>query len=240
MITKIRSKIYIHPLYYVIAFICFITGYFKAFSIYTIVLLVHELGHLVAGFILHWPVAKITIYPFGCMTMFAYKLNSSSLEEFFVLLYGPLFQILFYLIYPTPYHYFILLFNLLPIYPFDGAKLCFLLLNKFMSYYNSYVAIYGVSYLIIFVLFLYDVNLINYLVLSFLAYDVYRYIKKLDLTMLKFYFDRYKYPVRYRYHKLIYGYQMKKMFKEKNNYFLINNKYYSERAILQYFFSQKF
>ena len=109
-----------------------------------------------------------------------------------------------------------------------------------MSYYNSYVAIYGVSYLIIFVLFLYDVNLINYLVLSFLAYDVYRYIKKLDLTMLKFYFDRYKYPVIYRYHKLIYGYQMKKMFKEKNNYFLINNKYYSERAILQYFFSQKF
>ena len=104
-----KFKINVHPLYYIVAFICFITGYFKAFSIYTIILLVHELGHILAALILKWPILKVTIYPFGCMTTFNHKLNSSIIEEFLILLYGPLFQILFYMLYPTPYHYFITL-----------------------------------------------------------------------------------------------------------------------------------
>ena len=234
---KIKSKIYIHPLYYIIWLIAFLTGHFKAFTVYTIIIIVHELGHILAGFVLKWPIAKITLYPFGALTTFDHKLNSSNLEEFFVLIYGPLFQILFYKLYPTPYHYFILLFNLLPIYPLDGSKLLFLCLNKVSSYYTSYIIIYFVSYLTIFILMMLDVNFLNYLVLLYLIYDVFTYLKKLPSIMLKFYFERYKDPPHYPHQHLIKGLKMKKMFKEKNNYFLISDSYYSETEVLRHFFN---
>ena len=112
LIMKIKSKIVIHPLYYFVAFIFFFTGYFKSFSIYTLVIVVHELGHIFAGILLKWPIKKVTLYPFGCMTTFDNKINSSSVEEFLILIYGPLFQILFNMIYPTSFHYFIPLLSL--------------------------------------------------------------------------------------------------------------------------------
>ena len=83
---KIKFKI--HPLYYVVFFITFITGYFKYFSLYTLIILVHESGHIFAGIILKWPIDRVTLYPFGCMTTFN-KINSSFYEEFLVLIYGP-------------------------------------------------------------------------------------------------------------------------------------------------------
>mgnify|MGYP004604305915 CR=1 FL=1 len=230
---KIKSRIDIHPLYYVVAFISFFTGYFKAFSIYTIIILVHELGHIVAALILKWPIKKVTVYPFGCMTTFDNKLNSSVYEEFLVLIYGPLFQILFNMIYPTDYHYFILFFNLLPIYPLDGSKLLFLILNKITSYYYSYIYIYIISYITLIILLIRDINFINYLILFYLMYDVYRYIKKLDDIMLKFYFERYQYNYKFKKNRIIIGKNKHYMFKEKNNYFFIDNKYYSEHEILR-------
>lgn len=233
LITKIRSKVIIHPLYYVVAFIAFITGYFKAFSIYTIIILVHELGHLLAALILKWPIEKITVYPFGCMSTFGNKLNSSVYEEFLVLIYGPLFQILFNMIYPTSYHYFILFFNLLPIYPLDGSKLLFLFFTKVTSYYYSYIYIYIISYLTIIILIIRDINFMNYLLLSYLMYDVYRYIKVLDDIMLKFYYERYKDNYKFKKNRIIIGKNKHYMFKERNNYFFMDHKYYSEHEILR-------
>ncbi len=230
---QIRSKVVIHPLYYVVAFIAFFTGYFKAFSIYTIIILIHELGHVVAALILKWPVEKITVYPFGCMTTFSNKLNSSVYEEFLVLIYGPLFQVLFNMIYPTSYHYFILFFNLLPIYPLDGSKLLFLFFNRITSYYYSYIYVYIISYLTLIILVIRDINFINWLILFYLMYDVYRYIKVLDDIMFKFYYERYKYKYKFRKNRIIIGENKHHMFKERNNYFLINNKYYSEHEILR-------
>lgn len=235
---KIISKFYIHPLYYIVAFISFFTGYFKAFSIYTLIILIHELGHITAGLILKWKISKIIIYPFGSMTIFDNKLNSSILEEFFVLIYGPLFQILFYFIYPTPYHYFILLFNLLPIYPLDGSKLFFLLLNKYISYYYSYIIIFIISYITIFLLLVYNINFISWLILFYLGYEVYRYIKKLNNIMLNFYYERYKNNYKYKKNQIIYGYKLRRLFKEKNNYFIFNRKCYSERDILTKMFDK--
>ena len=233
---KIRSKIYIHPLYYIVWLIAFLTGYFKAFTIYTIIIIVHELGPILAGWILRWPIYRITLYPFGALTTFNHKLNSSTLEEFFVLIYGPLFQILFYKLYPTPYHHFILLFNLLPIYPLDGSKLLFLCLNKVSSYYTSHILIYLFSYLTIFILMASDVNFLNYIVLLYLTYDVFTYSKGLNEVMLQFYFERYKDPPHYHHSHLIKGLKMKKMFKEKNNYFLVDDNYYLETEVLRHFF----
>ena len=139
------------------------------------------------------------------MTTFNNKLNSSSIEEFLILIYGPLFQILFNMIYPTSYHYFILIFNLLPIYPLDGSKLVFLLLNKITSYYYSYIYIFIISYITIFILLINRFNLINILILLYLLWDIYKYYKLLPSIMYKFYYERYKYRYKYKKDKIIIG-----------------------------------
>ena len=36
------------------------------------------------GIVLKWKIDKVTIYPFGCMTTFNNKLNSSIIEEFLI------------------------------------------------------------------------------------------------------------------------------------------------------------
>lgn len=233
-----KIKYNVHPLYYVVAFISVITGHFKGYIIYTVVILVHELGHIFAGLVLKWPILKITIYPFGCMTTFNNKLNSSSIEEFLILIYGPLFQILFNMIYPSSYHYFILIFNLLPIYPLDGSKLLFLLLNRITSYYYSYVYIFIISYVTIFILLITRFNLINLLIFSYLLCDVYKYVKLLPNVMYKFYYERYKYIYKYKRDIIIIGNNKHKMYKNKNNYFIINNMCYNECNILKHFFER--
>ena len=45
---KLISKISIHPLFYIVLFITFITGYLKVFLGYTLIIIVHELGHIFA------------------------------------------------------------------------------------------------------------------------------------------------------------------------------------------------
>jgi len=230
---KIRSKIYIHPLYYLVAFISFFIGRFKLFIIYTIIILVHELGHIFAGIILKWPIDKVIVYPFGCMTKFNNKLNSSIYEEFLILVYGPLFQILFNMLYKTPYHNFILLFNLLPIYPLDGSKLLFLVLNKLVSYYYSYIIIYVISFITIFIIIVTNHDLISVLIFSYIIYDLIRYINCLDSIMFKFYYERYKMDIKYNKIKIINGNKLKKIYKERINYFKIGDKYYSECIILR-------
>ncbi len=230
---KIKFKI--HPLYYVVMLICFITGYFKYFSLYTLALIIHEAGHIFAALVLKWKIDKVTLYPFGCMTTFNQKLNSSVIEEFFILLFGPLFQILFYMIYPTPYNLFILIFNLLPIYPLDGSKIYFLLLSIITSYYKAYIITFILSYVTIFILFIYDISFLSWLILIYIVYDLTKYVKSLKSIMLKFYYERYTYPFKYKRNNIIKGYHPKKMIKVKNNYFIINKQCYHEKEILNSF-----
>ena len=161
------------------------------------------------AFILGADVKEIYIYPFGGISKFLYDLNISIFYEFLILIMGPVFQIFAYIILIntlssytemiTIYHYGILFFNLLPIYPLDGGKLFNLLLSKFFSYRFSmffcvvfslfaitFIFIYEVVYnndftinlIIIVILLLYKVlfeyNQINYLFEKFLLE---RYLK---------------------------------------------------------------
>ena len=126
---SIYHKIYIHPLFYLIAFISIITGHLKAFITIMTILLFHELGHILMALILKWKIKRIIILPLGCMTEFNEKLNKPILEELLILISGPIFQLILYIFYKTPYHYPLLFLNLLPIYPLDGSKFIFLFWN---------------------------------------------------------------------------------------------------------------
>ena len=131
-----------HLFYFIVMFIAFITGLFKEFILFTSIIFIHEVGHALAALYYKWSIDKIVIMPFGGITIFNEKLNRPIKEEFIILIFGPIFQIIYYKIFSTfynsytfmNYHYSLLFFNLLPIYPLDGAKLLNLLFNKILPF----------------------------------------------------------------------------------------------------------
>lgn len=196
-------------------FLSIIIGYFEQFIFVFILIFFHELGHFETARIFGYEVDKIYLYPTGGMSKFSGNLNSSFIKELFVLIDGPLMQIIVYSIimkfYPYhrifPYlkslHYSILIFNLLPIYPLDGGKLLNLFLTKIFSFrksfnYTIYVSYFIISIFIIFLPFHFKINYI--FVLLFLIYRVYEENKNKKYYFDKFILERYLYS--YNFNKL--------------------------------------
>jgi stage IV sporulation protein FB len=90
---KIISKIKIHIFFYLVALIAVLTGLFKEFLVLTSIIVIHEIGHIVAAIYFKWNIDKIIILPFGGLTLFNEKINRPLNEELIILLFGPIFQI---------------------------------------------------------------------------------------------------------------------------------------------------
>ena len=123
--------------------------------------MIHELGHFLTVKFLGWRVDKIYFYPYGGYTKFNDDLNKPKKEELLIMIMGPIFQIIYFLILRgffninelvlfKSYHYSILLFNLLPIYPLDGGKLLNISFNYFTSFRTSFKLTIIISYLLFF------------------------------------------------------------------------------------------
>ena len=74
------------------------TGHFKGFIVFSLIILVHEFGHILMGIRYGWKIEKVILLPFGALTIFHEDLNRKIKEEFWIVIMGPLFQIVFTLI----------------------------------------------------------------------------------------------------------------------------------------------
>lgn len=235
MITKDTFKI--HFLFYLVAFICIVTGYFKHFIIFSSIIIIHELGHIVGAFLFKWKIEKIVLLPFGGITIFNEKIDKSLLQEFIIAILGPLFQIVFFLIYKnnnifTFYNISILVFNLIPIYPLDGSKILNVILNRFISFKLSHILTIIISSILIvyLVIISIDKQLLFLIVLVFIIFSVVREIFKHKYYFNKFLLERYLYNFNYKRRKVVK--KIEKMKKQTKHTFLINKKYYTEREIM--------
>ena len=164
---NIFKLIHFHFLYYVVAFIAILTGYFKEFIVFNGILMVHEFGHVMMAYFFKWHIDSILILPFGAVTIFCEKINRPIYEEFFIAIAGIVVQMLLYVIFVffdlsfsmfEKYHWSILLFNLLPIYPLDGSKIFNLILCRFFSFRFCHLCgiFLSVVFLLIFFIFSFD------------------------------------------------------------------------------------
>ena len=87
------------------AFICALTGYFKHFILFTLLIIIHELGHITGALIFKWKIKKVLILPLGGLTIFDEYLSKSIFEEFIILIMGPLYQIIFYYLFSFIFGY---------------------------------------------------------------------------------------------------------------------------------------
>lgn len=155
-------------------------------------------------YLLGGEIHKILIYPLGGISKFSTSYNISLFKEFIILLFGPLFQILGWLllIYLFPekeilistYHYGILFFNLLPIYPLDGGKLLCLIFHTVCSYKKAFYFTFYVGYLLLLCFFIFTVFSFSFNVLFlsiFLLIKLMKEYRQIPYFYEKFLLERY-------------------------------------------------
>ena len=157
LILKSLFKIKIHLFFYIFMFISLFTGNFWSYIVFTSIIIVHEVGHILGGVIFSWKINKVIILPFGGLTIFNTLINTSLFEQFVVALMGPLFQILYFLILSCFFkldssvvflNYMILFFNLLPIYPLDGSKILYVFLCLLLPFKISHMLYLIISFIL--------------------------------------------------------------------------------------------
>lgn len=194
--------------------------------------------------IFKWNIDKIYIYPLGGITKFNESINRPLKEELLIVLMGPIFQIIFFnylkrfnITHLDTFHHFLLLFNLLPIYPLDGGKIFNILLSFFFPYRFSLLLTFITSFIFYSLGFIFyylkfsPFFFLAFLSLSFKVLDEYRkrryYYNKflLERNLKNFSFRKIKYINSY-----------KNMYRDCYHYFYSKDKVISESTFLKDYF----
>ncbi len=100
-------------------------GSFRYFVYYYLFVIMHELAHIVVALVLKIDIQEIILLPIGVNAK--YSDNIPYIKELIISLAGPLASFLFASIFKNEiYSYMnicIGIFNLIPVYPFDGGKI---------------------------------------------------------------------------------------------------------------------
>lgn len=246
MIIQNIFKIKIHPLFYVFGLICTLTGLFKEFIVFSFIIITHEFGHILGGVIFKIYPEKIIILPFGGLTVFKMMINTSINKELVIAFMGPIFQILIWFIaylsgctnhIYNNYNLFILIFNLLPIYPLDGSKIFNLLINKFISFKRSFFITIYISFVSIFIfiffIFYKNFNLGWLIILFFILIKIINEFFSFNNIFNKFLWERYNYDFNFKKQKTIKSiFFMKRDYKhilKKEGYFKTEKEFLRKR-----------
>lgn len=246
---KSICKFEIHPICYAVAFIYMITGTFRPFFWITTLIIVHELGHVLAGIFFKWNIEKVVIMPMGGITIFKESLNRLIYEEFIIALMGPIFQIIFYMALEpyVPYtwfysaHYALLLFNLLPIIPLDGSKVFHCIMDIIFPYQKSHTIVIWISIVLLcfgIIFCFYMNNLIIYIMFICIGIKVSEEYKTSNLRFQKFLLERYLHSYHFKKTKKLYQKNITGMYRDYNHIFCVNNHWVSERNILKNYFGR--
>lgn len=167
----------IHPFTIIYIFLaCYLKiSHYIGFLLFS---LLHEIGHYLVAYYFQFDIEYMMILPFGAFLSLKDFGKHPVIEEMIMLLCGPLvnlfFIILFYFLHQRYFmtiNMFICLFNLLPIYPLDGSKICHLILSFFLNYQLCFQIQLKLSLFIIAAGFVYVHSLGKVIVLFYLLYQ---------------------------------------------------------------------
>ncbi len=250
-------KFNFHYTYLIMALGLVITGHFSNLIVFTSLIIIHELGHVMASLAFKYKIDKIIIYPYGGLTKVDKKINTNINNDIVVAITGLLFQTLYFLVvlflYKNNiirdyiynlfylYHKSMLIFNLFPIIPLDGSKLINLILSKYFSFNIANKLTIIISFISI-ILFLFcnifDKNYSMIMVIGILLNNIYKFYKELSYIYNRFLLERYLYNFNYSKYKVVDN--KDKMYKNKMHYFRKKSKIIEEKEYLKSFFQKKY
>ena len=213
------------------------------FIIISILIIIHELGHIIIAKLLHIKLEKIYIYPLGGISKLNIPINYSQVKELLIILAGPIFQTMAskYLIVSLPnyqniiklYHIRILIFNLLPIYPLDGGKIINLILTNKIPYKKALNISVFLSYLTTIIFFLINIQTIKINTITitiFLLKKITQEKNKINIYYEKLLLEKNFYNKKYKETKIIK--KSSDFYRNKHHIILENDKYYLENEYL--------
>ncbi len=214
--NNILTKWKVNLFTYFYLFLAFVCGYFFNVCLLFLIVIIHELGHVISIKFFHYKIKEIDLYPFGGITKIDEPLNSSINKNIVIALSGITFQLILGLFVNvffkhqiislktynlfTFYNQTILIFNLLPIYPLDGSKLLNLILEKYLPYTKAMTLTNGISFLFVLLFIIYNIltPVKNYLICSFLVIQFIIIVKNQKYLKIRFLLERYLYQFPYQ------------------------------------------
>ena len=200
---------------YILLILSLLSGYGREMLIIYFILIIHEIGHYIFFRYYNIEVNKIVMYPYGGMIDNNMLINTNSKKVLIISLGGIFIQIILYfiifLLYKIgfvessfynmffKYNLYIILFNLIPIYPLDGFKILNSLLELVLSFKLSlkFSIIFNFIFIMLFFLYLYVFKINNYIIIIFLLCSLVNYIKSIKYILNKFYLERVIYDIKY-------------------------------------------
>ncbi len=245
---KMKFKINSATYFLILSFL--LTGLIKNIILIYIIVITHELGHVLIIKKLKYKITKIEIYPMGGITSIDKKINTKISHELLISIFGIIFQIILFCIMfilyknnfirDNTYNLFnsynktIMIFNLLPIIPLDG----YIFLRSILEYIFSYKKTYYISLIIsiisiiLFITYNEIFSLNNYLIISFLIYKIITSIKEFKYIYMRFLTERYLYDLpkyKFKYENKI---NINLLKKDTYHYFKKDSRVYSEKKLL--------
>lgn len=245
------NKIKFHYTYYILVLSFLLTGQFINLLIFTSLIVIHELGHYLSSKIFNIEVKNIIIYPYGGITRLNSVIDIDLTKELIISISGIIMQTIYYfiiyilyknnIIRPyvfelfNKYHYSIVLFNLIPIYPLDGSKILNIIINKIFNYKLSNILLIILSIInIILILFIFKFNYSFILILGILINYLYNYLKNIKYIYNRFLLEKYLYKIKYQNTRIIDNYN--KMYRNTNHIIKNNKNYMKEEDFLSKMF----
>ncbi len=238
------TEISLHPLTVLYIALSLLLGRFSFVFALFFIAFIHELFHVFAARIFKLKISEIQILPIGCYANIENIDTLKRFEQIIVLISGPLSffftMALITFFYRTDVisiygyreyseiNFFMMIFNLLPIYPLDGGRILKIILSSILSEKKSITAsaIIGLMVSLIFSLQLIKIG--QYLFSSFILFYAIKNILNIKREYQSFLFKRYSneqfktYRIKINHKRLIYRYSY--------NFFVERNKIYSEDA----------
>ena len=241
-------KIKIHESLIILILIALLAGFIKKILLIYSLVLLHEMGHILACYYQKRRIISFELIPFGGIIEFENDKNTHLLSEMLIVIAGPLVNLLlmpFLKGEMAVYNQIILGFNLLPIFPLDGGRIFEIILMRFFYFKRAVKISLLVSVITIMLCSIYVIfeafSLSVVLVLAFLLYkNIMQYIKREERYMF-FLTQKYLYPnpnLKNYFLRITKKGFMGFCHKGVNNNIGIKEKYKSEKYLLDRFFEK--
>lgn len=222
--------------------VCFYLKWYKEPLLLLGIIIFHEYSHLVVSAILGYDIEGITVYPFGAFL----KINDYGYHEIWKDLWvasaGAFSHLLLYILancfrdffgehlyyYFMVFNFQVLFFNLLPIYPMDGSKICICLLSYFLDYLVCLKMVLVISFISLIVLIYYSLGIPYIFVYIFLLIMQVEFSQSFYLWYTLLLATR-KDNIKRKevlHHDL-------KFYRNKQNFYDLNGKIYDEKSFIK-------